>query len=239
MPTDNPTALVTGASSGIGAACARALAGDGASVIVTGRNPAALEGLAAEIGGRAVAADLRERDQIDALFAAAGQIDILVNSAGIAPRANVTDGDFDDFRALLEVNVLALTYCCQLALKSFDPGRGGHIVNISSMSGHRVPASGGFYAPTKFAVRAVGESLRHELRAAGNPTRVTTISPGFVDTPLLDTYFKGDPESLERLKEDIHMLRPEDVAHAVLHAVGAPPHVDVNDIQLRPTQQGA
>ena len=231
-------ALVTGASSGIGAACARALAEKGAAVIVTGRKRQALERLAAEIGGRAIAADLRDRSAIDRLFDECGdRLDILVNSAGIAPKAPIIDGGYDDFRTMLEVNVLALAYCCQHALKKFDREGGGHIINISSKSGQRVPQSGGFYAPTKFAVRAVTESLRNELRAAGSHVKVATVSPGFVDTPLLENYFRGSEDSLERLKGEIQMLRPQDIASSVLHILETPEHVDVNDIQIRPTAQ--
>ncbi len=231
-------ALVTGASSGIGAACARALAEKGATLIVTGRRGAALEQLAEEIGGRAIVADLRDRSEIDRLFDGCGErLDILVNSAGIAPKAPIIDGDYDDFRTMLEVNVLALAYCCQHALKKFDGEGGGHIINISSKSGQRVPQSGGFYAPTKFAVRAVTESLRNELRAAGSHTKVATISPGWVETPLVENYFGGNKDALDRLKHEIHMLQPEDIARAVLHVIEAPAHVDVNDIQLRPTKQ--
>lgn len=232
------TALVTGASSGIGAACARALAEKGVTVIITGRRRDTLQDLAEEIGGRAISADLRDQSAIDRLFDECGdRLDILVNSAGIAPKAPILDGDYDDFRAMLEVNALALAYCCQHAVKKFDPETGGHIINISSKSGQRVPRSGGFYAPTKFAVRAITESLRHELRAAGSTTKVATISPGFVDTPLLENYFCGNEDALARLKDEIHMLQPEDIARAVLHVIEAPAHVDVNDIQLRPTAQ--
>ena len=106
------------------------------------------------------------------------------------------------------------------------------------MSGHRVPPSGGFYAATKFTVRAVTEALRYELKAGGNRTRVATISPGFVDTPLLDLYFKGSEDKLKTLKEEMDMLTPADVAAAVLHILQAPAHVETGDIQLRPSGQG-
>ena len=239
MSLKGKCALITGASSGIGAACARALADEGARVILTGRNEMALGKIAEATGGEAITADLRDMADIERLFARAGErIDILINNAGIAPRAPIIDGDPEHFRELLEVNVLALTRCCQLALPRFDPVNGGHIINLSSMSGHRVPPSGGFYAATKFAVRAVTEALRYELKAAGNRTRVATISPGFVDTPLLDLYFKGSEDKLKALKEEMDMLTPADVAAAVLHILQAPAHVETGDIQLRPSGQG-
>ena len=172
MKLKNKTALVTGASSGIGEACARALSGNGAKVILTGRNQKKLEQLSKEIGGIFLTANLSISEDVVSLFEAIdGSIDILVNNAGVAPKASIIDGDIEAFQTLLNVNVLALTHCCQLALKKFDPKNGGQIVNISSMSGHRVPPSGGFYAATKFAVRAITEALRYELKSKGNKTR--------------------------------------------------------------------
>src|SRR5690606_1432506 len=107
--------------------------------------------------------------------------------AGIAHLARLIDGNPADWEEMWRVNVLALSLCCQFSLRHF-PTEGGRIVNISSMSGHRVPPTGGFYAPTKFAVRAITDSLRHELKSIGSKVQVSSVSPGFVDTPLLETY---------------------------------------------------
>ncbi|MAS90907.1 MAG: short-chain dehydrogenase [Verrucomicrobiales bacterium] len=238
MKLKNKTALVTGASSGIGEACARALSGNGAKVILTGRNQKKLEQLSKEIGGIFLTANLSISEDVVSLFEAIdGSIDILVNNAGVAPKASIIDGDVEAFQTLLNVNVLALTHCCQLALKKFDPKNGGQIVNISSMSGHRVPPSGGFYAATKFAVRAVTEALRYELKSKGNKTRVTMISPGFVDTPLLENYFRGDEETLSALRQDIEMLKPQDIAQTLIHILETPKHVEIGDVMMRPSDQ--
>ena len=238
MKLKNKTALVTGASSGIGEACARALSGNGAKVILTGRNQKKLEQLSKEIGGIFLTANLSISEDVVSLFEAIdGSIDILVNNAGVAPKASIIDGDIEAFQTLLNVNVLALTHCCQLALKKFDPKNGGQIVNISSMSGHRVPPSGGFYAATKFAVRAVTEALRYELKSKGNKTRVTMISPGFVDTPLLENYFRGDEETLSALRQDIEMLKPQDIAQTLNHNLETPKHVEIGDVMMRPSDQ--
>ena len=238
MKLKNKTALVTGASSGIGEACARALSGNGAKVILTGRNQKKLEQLSKEIGGIFLTANLSISEDVVSLFEAIdGSIDILVNNAGVAPKASIVDGDIEAFQTLLNVNVLALTHCCQLALKKFDPKNGGQIVNISSMSGHRVPPSGGFYAATKFAVRAVTEALRYELKSKGNKTRVTMISPGFVDTPLLENYFRGDEETLSALRQDIEMLKPQDIAQTLIHILETPKHVEIGDVMMRPSDQ--
>ena len=238
MKLKNKTALVTGASSGIGEACARALSGNGAKVILTGRNQKKLEQLSKEIGGIFLTANLSISEDVVSLFEAIdGSIDILVNNAGVAPKASIIDGDIEAFQTLLNVNVLALTHCCQLALKKFDPKNGGQIVNISSMSGHRVPPSGGFYAATKFAVRAVTEALRYELKSKGNKTRMTMISPGFVDTPLLENYFRGDEETLSALRQDIEMLKPQDIAQTLIHILETPKHVEIGDVMMRPSDQ--
>ena len=238
MKLKNKTALITGASSGIGAACAKALANNGAKVVLTGRNQTRLEQLSEEIGGRYMVADISQNHEVIKLFDEIGEsIDILVNNAGIAPKASIIEGKIESFEDLLRVNVLAVVHCCQLAIKKFDPSTGGQIINISSMSGHRVPPSGGFYAATKFAVRAVTEALRYELKIQKNKTRVSMISPGFVDTPLLDNYFKGSEEKLSELRERLEMLKPEDVANSLIHILESPKNVEIGDIMMRPRDQ--
>ena len=238
MKLKNKTALITGASSGIGAACAKALANNGAKVVLTGRNQTSLEQLSEEIGGRYMMADISQNDEVIKLFDEIGEsIDILVNNAGIAPKASIIEGKIESFEDLLRVNVLAVVHCCQLAIKKFDPSTGGQIINISSMSGHRVPPSGGFYAATKFAVRAITEALRYELKIQKNKTRVSMISPGFVDTPLLDNYFKGSEEKLSELRERLEMLKPKDVANSLIHILESPNHVEIGDIMMRPRDQ--
>ena len=238
MKLKNKTALITGASSGIGAACAKALANNGAKVVLTGRNQTSLEQLSEEIGGRYMVADISQNDEVKKLFDEIGEsIDILVNNAGIAPKASIIEGKIESFEDLLRVNVLAVVHCCQLAIKKFNPSTGGQIINISSMSGHRVPPSGGFYAATKFAVRAITEALRYELKIQKNKTRVSMISPGFVDTPLLDNYFKGSEEKLSELRERLEMLKPKDVANSLIHILESPNHVEIGDIMMRPRDQ--
>ena len=238
MKLKNKTALITGASSGIGAACAKALANNGAKVVLTGRNQTRLEQLSEEIGGRYMVADISQNHEVIKLFDEIGEsIDILVNNAGIAPKASIIEGKIESFEDLLRINVLAVVHCCQLAIKKFDPSTGGQIINISSMSGHRVPPSGGFYAATKFAVRAITEALRYELKIKKNKTRVSMISPGFVDTPLLDNYFKGSEEKLSELRERLEMLKPEDIANSLIHILESPNHVEIGDIMMRPRDQ--
>lgn len=165
-----------------------------------------------------------------------GGLDILVNSAGVALQASLSAGKTEAWREMLEVNVLGLAIASREALKHFDSELGGQIVNVCSMSGHRVPGKGGFYSATKFAVRAMTEGLRQELRLAGNPTRVSQVSPGFVDTELLDRYFES--AGADRYAAvDYQILTADDVAQTVLHILEAPPHADLTDVLMRPTAQ--
>jgi NADP-dependent 3-hydroxy acid dehydrogenase YdfG len=225
------TVLVTGASSGIGRALAEKLVEHGAMVLGVSRNPSSLP---AGIAG--VQADLTRRDEIQAVFSDLGCIDALVNCAGVAYLSRIIDGNPTDWEEMWRVNVMALTLCSQLSLRHF-PEKGGRIVNVSSMSGHRVPPTGGFYAPTKFAVRAISDSMRHEIKAAGLPVQIGTVSPGFVDTPLLDLYFRGREDQLQKTRQSMVMLEPGDVADCILTMLESPPHVEIGDIQLRSSDQ--
>lgn len=231
IPLKGKTFLVTGASSGIGAALCAQLIGHGANVLGVTRRPNALHP-----GISPIPADLTSRDDISAVFSRLGKIDGLVNCAGTAYLSRIIDGNPADWEEMWRVNVLALSLCCQLSLKHF-PQTGGRIVNVCSMSGHRVPPSGGFYAPTKFAVRAITDSLRSELKAIRSPIQVACVSPGFVDTPLLDNYFRGREETLASTRASMKMLQPADVAHCILTILTAPPHVEVSDILMRSSDQ--
>ncbi len=225
------TALVTGASSGIGKAIAIALQESGMKVIGLCRS---VENLPE--GVTPLACDLRDTTQIQEAFLSLDHLDILVNSAGLAYLSRLTDGDPALWEEMWQVNVHALSLCCQLALPLF-PKNSGQILNLSSMSGHRVPPTGGFYAATKFAVRAVSEALRAELKTAGSSVRVSTLSPGFVDTPLLDKYFAGREDQLKKTRESIKMLTPESIAASALHVLTSPPDVEINDIMMRSADQ--
>jgi len=228
---DGATILVTGASSGIGRALCARLAEEGANVLGVTRRPSVLDDDVSPIE-----ADLSKREDISGIFRGLGKIDALVNCAGVAYLSRIIDGNPADWEEMWRVNVMALSLCCQLSLRHF-PADGGRIVNISSMSGHRVPPTGGFYAPTKFAVRAISDALRLELKAAGLPIQVSCVSPGFVDTPLLDQYFRGREESLSKTREVMKMLEPEDVADVVMTILQAPSHVEIGDILMRSSEQ--
>ncbi len=230
-PLQGKTLLVTGASSGIGQALCDLLTERGANVLGVTRRPSALSEYVSPIE-----ADLTQREQISGIFQGLGKIDGLVNCAGVAYLSRIIDGNPADWEEMWRVNVMALTLCCKLSLKHFPAG-GGRIVNVSSMSGHRVPPSGGFYAPTKFAVRAITDALRAELKSVHSPIQVACVSPGFVDTPLLDQYFRGREESLTQTRAAMKMLDAQDVAWAILTILEAPAHVEIGDILMRSGEQ--
>jgi NADP-dependent 3-hydroxy acid dehydrogenase YdfG len=259
------TAIVTGASSGIGRAIAEQLGATGAHVILSGRTADAMEQSAAlisEQGGRAtvVLSDIRNPDSVQALVRAAmdadGHVDIFVNNAGVSYLGTVVDGTPEQWSAMLETNVLALLVGAQAAIRAMrEVGNSGHIVNVSSVAALR-PDSG-VYGATKHAVNVITESLRLEL--VDDPIQVTSIMPGLVATNIGRNV---DPELLagivamsgmeveivpgERLPDDVLvaaqavlsdiMIAPEDVADAVLYAVTRPAHVHIPEIVIRPNK---
>jgi len=225
--------LVTGVSSGIGEQIALALLASGVEVLGWSRTQPSIQ----HESFSWVSVDLAQSEEINRAFESVEGLDALVNNAGVAVTSRVIDGKREDWERMLQVNVLALAQLSQLAIPLLEKSSVGQIVNVSSMSGHRVPPSGGFYAPTKFAVRAVTESLRWELRALNSKVRVSSISPGFVDTPLLDEYFQGREAQLEALREETKMLSPEVVAAQVMHVLSTPQPFQVGDISMASTDQ--
>ncbi len=223
------TVIITGASSGIGQAISQSVSQHGAEVVALCRTAPNIDGI------RHIATDLRDLESIRAAFDTIPSCDALINNAGMAYCSPIMEGGVDEWDEMWEVNVRALAYCSHLALSRLTAQ--GQVINLSSMSGHRVPPSGGFYAPTKFAVRAVTEALRWELKAAGSPIRVSSVSPGFVDTPLLDTYFQGREEQLASTKATTQFLTSQDIAQQVLAILQTPSHVEVGDISLRSASQ--
>lgn len=240
---DRP-ALVTGASSGIGRAVAEALLDRGARVALSARRADRLEAIAARYGeGQTLVcpADLRvERDILgvfDAVRGAWGGVEILVNSGGLGRHAPLVGGSTDAWREMVEVNVLGLCICTREAIDDMRRrGDRGHVVHVSSMAGHRVPGGSGVYSATKFAVRALTEALRKELRELGSQIRVTAVSPGFVETEFAEIYH-GTPDAAAKTYGRFKVLDARDVADAVLHALEAPPHVAIHDVLMRPAEQ--
>jgi len=243
---DGKVAAVTGASSGIGEATALALAAEGAAVALGARREDRLTDLAGRIesdGGRAVAlfADVANEDNarefVERTASELGRLDILVNNAGVMLLGPVEGADTDDWRTMVNVNLLGLLYCTHAALPLMREQGGGHIVNLSSVAGKNANAGSGVYNLTKFGVGAFSEALRQE--ALHSNVRVTLIEPGFVDTELQGhNKIPMVVETIEKMREQMgDVLKAEDIARGIAYAVSQPEHVSVNEVLIRPTKQ--
>jgi NADP-dependent 3-hydroxy acid dehydrogenase YdfG len=248
MPTDNttkPTAMITGASSGIGRAIASQLAPHYRLALCARREDRLTE-LATELKDKGTEVlthpvNLRHEPDILAFFDQVrqrwGGVQVLINNAGLGHKQSLMDGDTEAWRDMLEVNVLALCICTREATKDMRAlGGKGHIVHISSMSAHRVPQGSGLYSATKYAVRSLTEGLRQELRAAGLQIRVSSVSPGFVETEFAAKYHESE-EKAQSLYSQFPVLQPQDIASAVDYILHQPDHVQVHDLLVRPTEQ--
>lgn len=234
--SEKKTAVVTGASSGIGAATARRLAEAGFHVIVAARRLVRLQRLADEIGGTAHALDVADPESVDAFCAAVPEpLHVLVNNAGgalgLEPLAQARD---DDWLRMYEINVLGLMRVTRGLLPKLLTGR-GHLLNVTSVAGREVYANGAGYCAAKHGARAVTETLRIELN--GTPVRVTDIAPGMVETEFSMVRFAGDTERAKKVYEGLTPLTAEDVADCIVWAATRPWHVNIDEIVLKPVAQ--
>jgi NADP-dependent 3-hydroxy acid dehydrogenase YdfG len=237
------TAIVTGASSGIGAATARALAYEGARLALGARRVERVEALARELGGDHVVAPLDVTDPesaaafVEGAAAELGRVDILVNNAGLAlGRAPLAEGNEEDDRTMVEVNVLGLVRMTRLVLPYMEDGR-GHVVNLGSWAGREFYAGGGLYVATKTAVRALTQVLRKELVGR---IKVSTVDPGMVGgTEFSDVRFKGDQEAKENVYRGVDYMTPEDVAECIRWVVTRPDNWVVDELVVKPLQQAS
>lgn len=239
-------ALVTGASSGIGLACARRLAADGVNLLLWARRGDRLEQAAADLTlkhGVSVGVtvmDVRERAAVNAAAAAlvaAGRVpDILLNNAGLAAGfTTVQDGDPDDWDRMIDTNLKGLLNVTHALLPHMIARKRGHIVNVGSTAGHQVYPKGNVYNATKFGVRALTEGLN--LDVAGTPLRVSSVDPGHVETEFALVRFHGDAARAKGVYQGFRPLSPEDVADAILYVLNLPEHVNILDLVILPTAQ--
>lgn len=235
------TALVTGASSGIGAATARALAADGFHVLCAARRLDRLTALADEIGGTAVACDVTSDESVAALAeAVGGSLDVLVNDAGGAfGSAPVEQADLADWQAMYDVNVLGLVRVTRALLPALRRAPDALIVNVGSTAGRVAYKTGGGYTAAKHATRVVTETLRLELN--GSPVRVTEIAPGMVHTEEFSLVrFAGDQAAADAVYADVDSpLVAADVAEAIRWVASLPRHVNIDELVIRPVAQAA
>jgi NADP-dependent 3-hydroxy acid dehydrogenase YdfG len=233
-----PVAAVTGASSGIGEATARALAAAGYHVVAGARRRDRIEALAGEIGGEAIPLDVTDRASVEAFAARLPRLDVLVNNAGgamgLEPVAESVD---EHWRTMWETNVLGLMMMTRACLQALERSGAGHIVNVGSIAGLESYPGGAGYTSAKHGVVAITETLRVEL--LGKPIRVTEIDPGMVETEFSVVRFAGDEERANRVYEGVKPLVAEDIADIIAWAVTRPPHVNIDHLRVTPVAQAS
>jgi NADP-dependent 3-hydroxy acid dehydrogenase YdfG len=230
------TAVVTGASAGIGAATARALAAAGFRVVAGARRSERLERLAAETGCRALPLDVADPASVEAFAAAVPEVHLLVNNAGAAFGVDrVEEASDERWRAMFETNVLGVLRMTRALLPKLVASGDGHVVNLGSIAGFETYAGGSGYTASKHALRALTRTLRLEL--LGRPVRVTEISPGLVETEFSLVRFGGDDERAKTPYAGMTPLSAEDIAECILWAATRPPHFNVDEIVVRPRDQ--
>lgn len=241
-------ALITGATSGIGAACARKFAGAGYDLIITGRREGQLSVVAGELtqdfGVQVLTLcfDVRDRQAVgralDSLPSAWRDIDVLINNAGLALGLEPEyAGDFSDWETMIDTNVKGLLYMTRLIVPGMVERRKGHVINIGSVAGDAAYAGGAVYCATKAAVKILSDGLRIDL--AHTPVRVTNLKPGLVETNFSNVRFHGDAERASHVYKGIQPLTGADVADVALYAAQAPAHVQIAEVLILATHQAS
>ncbi|HEV2734714.1 MAG TPA: SDR family NAD(P)-dependent oxidoreductase [Longimicrobiaceae bacterium] len=242
------TVLVTGASAGIGAACARAFAGAGARLLLAARRAERLEALATELRdahgteSRLLELDVRDAEAVAATLGALpsewAEVDVLVNNAGLGRGLEKAhEGSPADWDEMVDTNVKGLLYVTRAVVPGMVARGRGHVVNIGSVAGHEVYPGGAVYCATKHAVGAITKGLRMDLLGTG--VRVSTVDPGMVETEFSVVRFGGDQERADRVYAGMTPLVADDIADAVLWCATRPPHVNIDEIIVKPTDQAS
>ena len=236
--------VITGASSGLGEATSRHLSAHGASVVLGARRVDRLQSLADDLtsrGGKALAmaTDVTNFDQVkrlvDAAVQAFGRIDVMINNAGLMPHSPLERLKIDDWNRTIDVNIKGVLYGIAAALPYMKQQKAGHIINVSSVAGHKVRPGSAVYSATKHAVRVISEGLRQEVKPYN--IRTTVISPGAIATELPNSITEPDiAENIHKFYKDF-AIPAESFAQAVAFAMSQPEEVDVNEILFRPTRQ--
>lgn len=240
--------LITGASAGIGEACARAFAAAGADLILAARTLPKLESLAKELSAShgvrvlPLMLDVRHRVAVERTLGSLepdwADVDVLVNNAGLGRGMDkLHEGNPDEWDEMLDTNVKGLLSVTRFVVPGMVARGRGHVINVGSLAGRETYPGGNVYCATKFAVKALTRGLKMDL--LGTPIRVTTIDPGMVETDFSVVRFRGDKERAAKVYENIEALRPEDIADAVLWAATRPPRVNITEMVVLPTAQAS
>jgi 3-hydroxy acid dehydrogenase / malonic semialdehyde reductase len=240
--------LITGASSGIGAACAKLFASEGAKLILLARRAERLQELVVELVAEGIdreklhtlTADVRDRVQVELALANLpdnwAAIDILINNAGLSRGLNkLHEGEIQDWEEMIDTNVKGLLYVTRAVVPGMVARGLGHVVNLGSIAGHQTYPQGNVYCGTKAAVRSISEGLKIDL--LGTPVRVTSIDPGLVDTEFSTVRFHGDTSRAAKVYQGLTPLTAEDIAETILFCITRPAHVNISEILLVPTDQ--
>lgn len=240
------TVFITGASSGIGAACATQFAKAGAKLLLCARRIDVLNQLAAELQTtyqtqiHTFQLDVQQSTAVKEAFVslpdAWKKIDILINNAGLAAGLDtLQEGNIQDWEDMIDTNIKGVLYVTKAVLPHMIERNSGHIINIGSIAGHRVYAKGAVYCATKHAIGALTQGLRHDL--AGKKIRVSTVDPGATETNFSNIRFKGDKERAAAIYAEMQPLTANDIADAVLYCATRPSHVNISEVVIMPTDQ--
>ena len=233
------TILITGATSGFGAACARRFAAGGWRLILTGRRRERLESLQTELGDAVAAAlvfDVRERRAVAAALQGLPEIDVLLNNAGLAlGLESAWQADLDDWDTMVDTNIKGVMYCTRALLPGMVTRNRGHIINIGSTAGNWPYPGGHVYGATKAFVQQFSRNLRADLLGTG--VRVTNLEPGMAESEFSQVRFKGDEQRAAKVYQGAEPLRPEDIAEIVFFVANLPSHVNVNALEVMPVDQ--
>lgn len=239
-----PIAMITGATSGIGEACARRFHKAGYRVIATGRNAGRLEDLKKELGEDLLQLvfDVRDRLAVNACIESLPEewkgIDVLVNNAGLALGLDPEqEGDYRDWDTMIDTNIKGLLYVTRAVVPGMVERGHGHVINIGSVAGDAAYANGNVYCATKAAVKAITDGLR--IDTAHTPVRVTLLKPGLVETRFSEVRFHGDTERAEKVYQGIVPLTGDDIADSALYAAQAPAHVQIAEMLILATHQAS
>jgi 3-hydroxy acid dehydrogenase / malonic semialdehyde reductase len=244
----NKIVFITGASSGIGKACAEAFAAEGVNIILTARRISVIKRLGESLSKRfkiktlPLQIDVRNPEQVKDIVSSLSKewkkIDILVNNAGLARGLSTIDeGKIEDWNDMIDTNVKGLLYVSREILPLMIKRKQGHVINIGSIAGHLVYPMGNVYVATKFAVDALTKSMRHDL--LGKNIRVSTVDPGMAETNFSNVRFSYDKERAKKVYEGITPLTADDVADAVLYCATRPKHVNIDEIIIMPLMQAS